>query len=98
MSHHVIEAAAAVTVAVALAVGVIVLPRPKPEPPQQEQRPPVETVAPAPAFDVDAPVTLDAEPRTPEQRQVDDVKMQVARLKEKADRLEKLLDEKAQAK
>lgn len=85
-----IETASAVTVMVALCIALIVLPRHKPEPPQQEQRPPVESVqAPKPA-----PVIV-AEPRPPEQLQIDDVKAQVERIEQKAKRLEKLLDEKA---
>lgn len=86
--------------AMLVASAFVVLPKPKPEPPAEPQRPAVEVALEECAKDpeavcVEVTPTLSVEPQTKEQKQIQDVRVQLKTVSERAARIEKLLDEKA---
>lgn len=87
---HPVDALVIVAAVVAVAAGtMVVMPRPKPDVPE-DQKPAVVEVQPA----LVAPV-VQAEPVDPQRQQLNEVRVRIQAVQQKAERLEKLLDDEA---
>lgn len=89
MTHPVGELVILAAVVAVAAGTMIVMPRPKPDVPE-DQKPAVVEVQPA----LVAPV-VQAEPVDPQRQQLNEVRVRIQAVQQKADRLEKFLDDEA---
>lgn len=86
--------------AILVATTLVVMPKPKPEPPAEPQKPAVEVAIEECAKDpetvcVEVTPTVSVEPQTKEQKQIQDVRVQLDSVSERAARIERKLDERA---
>jgi hypothetical protein len=95
---HPLETFGTLAAAVLVCAAVVITPQPKPEPPAEPQKSPIEMAMEECAKNpeqvcVAVPPVVRVEPQTTEQKQIQDVRVQIKTVSDKADRIEKLLDE-----
>lgn len=101
---HPLEFVIAFGVAIIVVTTAVVSPRPKPEPPAEPQKSPIELALedckahPENICYVEAVPVVRVEPQTKEQKQIQSVRQQIKTVSERAARIEKLLDERADEK